>query len=94
MPVFDWLQPDNPLFYWYAYFIFGPLFFLGWWGLAAMVLLHLVVFSLLLWCRRKAARRQTWPRRLLGAVGLLVITNLLVGVLFYGTAWLLTNWPF
>lgn len=94
MPTADWLQPDNPLFYWYVYFIFGPMFTLGWWGLAGMALLHVLVFAALLWCRRKASRNQTWPRRLLGALGLLILTNALVGILVYGTLWLLFHLPF
>lgn len=61
MPTADWLQPDNPLFYWYVYFIFGPMFTLGWWGLAGMALLHVLVFAALLWYRRKASRNQPGP---------------------------------
>lgn len=93
MPNLEWLKPDNPLFYWYVYFIFGPGFMLGWWGIAGMALVHVVIFTVLLWLRRKAARVQTWPRRLLGALGLLLLTNILSGVLVYGTVWLLFYVP-
>lgn len=81
-------QPNNPFFYWYVYFIFAPMFTFGYWGLAGMALFHLIVFAILLKARSKATKTQTWPRRLLGAMGLLVLTNILVGAMVYGSLWL------
>lgn len=91
IPSFDWLQDGTPFFYWYIYFIFGPAFTFGWWGLAGMVLIHIIIWSFLLWVRRKAAKKQSFLRRFLGALGLLVLTNLLSGLLVYGTIWILAQ---
>lgn len=88
MPDFILSQPDSPFWYWSVFFVFGPFFTFGYWGLLGMGLVHLLVFGVLLLIRRQAIRRQAWPRRLLGGLGLLMVTNALVFVIIYGGIWL------
>lgn len=94
MHYLDWLQPENPFFYWYVFFIFGPAFTLGWWGLAGMAILHVLVFVILLRLRRMTTKTKSWHHHLVGIFSLLILTNVLVGVLVYGTIWMMAHLSF